>query len=477
MTTRTKAIGIEAMELELCRRSLWRFLDHVWLPDPPPEGKGIVKFQKWEHLRRLHEAVEATAPGGVLPHIKARKLGITSYFETRFIWEARFLQNAFMPVISQGEKEAMKVIADCKFIWEHLPEWMKRPLAVDNTSTLAVEGGGRIEAFPSTGKAGRSYTGTEILFDEAEFHEEFEASYNALLPLIQDTRGKMFVVTTANPDVMDSVCKRIYRRADNKFFLGYYARPNRTEATYLAARALASDDARFEKDNPRTEEEALAPAQALAAFDLNVLRLMEADIREPLERLGLANIYQRYVVGKRYMAGTDPSHGVGGDDAVTVVKDLATGYTVADIQGSNISPEELALQSVKLLQCYQSPIWGIEDNDWGVLVIRKAEELGYPRLYRRKASPGGREQVGWHTDDRSRYLLWGELIEAVHSRLLTLPSRAGLSQFWSVIRNPKKGGRIEALVGAKDDYPFAEGIAWQMRKEIGLGTVTPIHRF
>jgi hypothetical protein len=49
--------------------------------------------------------------------------------------------------------------------------------------------------------------------------------------------------------------------------------------------------------------------------------------------------------------------------------------------------------------------------------------------------------------------------------LITIPSKNGLSQFSTVIRNPDKDGRIEAMVGTHDDYPMAVGLAWQMRKE------------
>jgi hypothetical protein len=56
------------------------------------------------------------------------------------------------------------------------------------------------------------------------------------------------------------------------------------------------------------------------------------------------------------------------------------------------------------------------------------------------------------------------MIEAVATRLLIIPSLEGLSQFYTVIRNPKKNGRIEAQEGAHDDYPLAVGIAWQLRR-------------
>ena len=95
-----------ALEREILSRDLISFLDYVRIPDPPPFGNGTAVFEPWQHIIRLHEAVEDVAAGGTLPHLKARKLGVTSYFEARFVWMGIFRHGAFLPVISQGEVEA-----------------------------------------------------------------------------------------------------------------------------------------------------------------------------------------------------------------------------------------------------------------------------------------------------------------------------------------------------------------------------------
>ena len=197
---------------------------------------------------------------------------------------------------------------------------------------------------------------------------------------------------------------------------------------------------------------------------------MKQDVKEPVELVTVgngvqANISQPFQPGKRYSAGTDTSHGTGNDYAVTVILDAVTGYIAADIYSQVLNPSELAVASVELLNKYDSPIWGIEDNDWGILTIAMAQELRYRRLYYRDS-----DHPGWHTYDTagmtngSRYVLWGDLIEAVHSRAITVPNGDGLSQFFTVIRNPDKRGRIEAQSGTHDDYPMAVGIAWQLRQ-------------
>jgi hypothetical protein len=129
-----------------------------------------------------------------------------------------------------------------------------------------------------------------------------------------------------------------------------------------------------------------------------------------------------------------------------------------------INGPQLAVASVELLNAYDSPIWGIEDNDWGITTITEAQNLRYKRIYHQeKGVPG------WHTWDAqghpkgSRFQIWGDLIEAINHRRLTIFSESALSQFTTVIRNPDKNGRIEAQQGAHDDYPMALCIAYQLR--------------
>ncbi len=113
---------------------------------------------------------------------------------------------------------------------------------------------------------------------------------------------------------------------------------------------------------------------------------------------------------------------------------------------------------------YDSPIWGIEDNDWGILTITMAQELRYRKLYYRDAITLMAHIRQRRHVQRLPLRVVGDLIEAIHLRAITIPNGEGLSQFFTVIRNPDKRGRIEAQSGTHDDYPMAVGIAWQLRQ-------------
>ena len=471
-------LTLEQAERDLCARSFIDFLDHVKVVEPPP-GRGIIPFAMWPHLV---EVVELFGAENLISILKARQIGLSWLLAAYACWTALYHKGANVMLFSQGENEAKVLLSKVKAIHEELPPHLQGHMAGNNATEMKFEDmASKITALPSTEKAGRGETGTLVIQDEADFHEYADANYAAIKPTI-DAGGQLIQVSTSNKKNLSSLFKALYRGSPkNGFAARFYSwavRPERDQKWYDRVRREAPDTAEMnadlymEQEYPRTEEEALSASRVLSAFDPDVLESMQGDIKNPVDTLGLANIYQKPSIGKRYMAGSDSSHGVGADFGVSVIMDATTGMVVADIVDNYIEPEELASQTIDLLEKYGNPIWGIEDNEWGILAIRRAQELEYPNLYERlrpgKSPSGAAVRVmrpGWHTDEKTRYILWGELIQAVKDRLIVVPNKDGLSQFTSVIRNPEKNGRIEGMTGAHDDYPLAVGIAWQMRKE------------
>jgi hypothetical protein len=464
-------ITLHDMQRAKAAASFEHFLAYVKVLEPPPGG-GRIDFVMWDHLR---EVVGLLGAARLLSILKARQVGLSWLLAAYALWVAQYQIGAVVLLLSQGQAEAAVFLKKCRYIWQELPEYLRAPLGIDSSTQITFpQSNSKLTALPSTENAGRSETATLVIQDEADFHDHLDANFAAVKPTI-DAGGQLIQVSTVNKKTMGSLFKEIYRRAPaNRFvrrFYGWMVRPGRDQTWYNRVKSEAPDTAEMspafymEQENPTTEIEALAPSRVLAAFDPDAIAAMGEDVRGPVQKIGLISIYQKYSVGKKYAAGSDVSHGVGADSSVTAILDIATGVVVADINSNVISPEEFAEQSVKMLVLYGSPIWGIERNEWGILVVRKAQELGYGRLYEpvnRQGKPTGR--VGWDTNSLTRPLLWGELIDATNNRLLVLLSKLGLAEFSDVIRNPDSEGRIEAVAGGHDDYPMAVGIAWQMRK-------------
>ena len=484
MSTGIKEPTFTAYDIEraMVQRSFLFFLEFVKLLDPPTATNpgGIIQLKLWEHIKEaavLLAGSETEDAKNLLSVLKSRQIGWSWILAAYAVWKAQYHEGANVLIFSQGQLESSVFLGKCKTVHENLPYHLKIPTTRANDTLMSFGSmKSKITALPSTENAGRGETATLDIQDEADFHENLELNYAAIKPTI-DRGAQLIQVSTINKKTAGSLFKEIYRNSpDNGFhkvFHGWRVVPDRDDAWHNKVMKEAPNsegmtpELYMEQEHPETEEEALRPTRAMAAFDTDALEAMQNDQKQPSEtRNGVVNIYQKPAVGKRYAAGTDTSHGTGGDYATTAVIDVETGYVVADVDSKTLAPEHLAQESVRLLEEYGNPIWAIEDNDWGQLTIDKARDLKYPRLYERRnpnGQPSGR--VGWHTDSRSRPLLWGELIEAVRERLITIPSRNGQSQFSTVIRNPDKDGRIEAMVGTHDDYPMAVGLAWQMRKE------------
>ena len=454
---------------ELARRDFQKFLPYVRVIEP---GTGMVELEEWPHL---DSAITTLGESRMVVWAKSRQIGITTILSAFVLHHASYTPNALALVFSKGERDAWEFLSKSRATYESLPQELQQPLTQpDNREQMTFQTGSRIITMPSTEAAGRGLNPKLVVIDEADFHEYLDACYNSVKPGLDDRDGQLVMTSTVNPYRIGSLFQQLYQGAPankfNKLFFGWRVRPNRDQQWYDERKAQYPDQALFQKEHPENEEEAFAPARAIAAFDMDILSQMKQDTREPLEKLTLgngvqANIYQPFQEGKRYAAGTDTSHGAGQDFAVTVVLDTVTGYIAADICSQVINPTELAVASVDLLNRYDSPIWAIEDNDWGILTIAMAQELRYRRLHYRD-----NDHPGWHTystagmSGGSRYILWGDLIEAIHNRAITIPSPEGLSQFFTVIRNPEKRGRIEAQHGTHDDYPMAVGMAWQMKQ-------------
>jgi|TARA_Y100000310_G_scaffold138386_1_gene137386 hypothetical protein len=467
----------DAVEIELCKQSFPDFLDRVYILERPLPHLGIeggaVPFQKWPYLM---EFAQALLDERLLVVGKARQLGFSWVMSAYATWRIWSQEGYFVLELSRGQSESQELLSKAKYIYKHLPKHWQRKIAKDSGTEFSFEGSeSKIIALPATEDAGTGFTASLAIQDEAEKHEYLDASYLAVKPTI-DAGGQCVMGSSRKKMRGANFFINTYRLAPSnrwaKKFWHVFERPGRDEQWYKEKQKEAEGlqeaqevgiDLFMEQEYPRSETEFLKASSLLAAFDADALDSMKEYVKKPVQTLGSINIYQKWRLGARYMAGTDMSHGVGKDYSVTTVMDASSGYVVADIMSNAISLEDLSYQSIKLMEMYKNPIWGIEDNDRGYSVIQAAQRANYPSLFHRETSRRSRK-VGWHTDNVSRWILWGELIEAVNARLVEIPNGAGLDQFSSVIRNPEKDGKIEALSGAHDDYPTAIGITWQMRK-------------
>jgi hypothetical protein len=471
--------GAEA-GLELAGQDFDFFLNYVKVLRRPNILLGIpgaaIPFERWPHLVEFIDALQTHQRIVVF---KTKQDGFSTTITAYEVWQFLFHHGTNILNFSSGQDEANALLGKAKFVYKHLPEAWKAVLDIDSRTEMASEKmESRIKAFPSTEDAGIGETATLAVQDERDFHEFQDENFANVQPTIDTSGGQIVLGSTPDKSKALTGFKEIVKGApDNGWHLlvwPWQVRADRDQAWWDATKRTVpttekmSPELYMEQNYWSTLQEGLAPARTQSAFDHDILKEMEQDEKRVVERVGLFNIYQRRQLGHRYGCGTDSSHGVGLDHAVSTIVDMETGYTCADLMEKVISPVELAVQTYKVLQTYEDFLWGIEDNDWGILVIQAALDAGCPphKIFHRSKTGSNVRKIGWRTDSKSRYVLWGELIEAVNAGHFTIPNPLGLAQMYQVIRNSEQDGRIEAVGGGHDDYAMALGIAWQMRKYI-----------
>lgn len=80
--------------------------------------------------------------------LKARQLGFSTYIDIHGLDRCLFFANQSFGIIAQGEKEAQGLLANCRFAYENLPQWLRDEvrLTKDNTETLEFSNGSKIVA-------------------------------------------------------------------------------------------------------------------------------------------------------------------------------------------------------------------------------------------------------------------------------------------------------------------------------------------
>lgn len=448
-----------------------------------------MPFEFWPHLIEVMNHLDGVRyANGKQPDpddkrhlidMKSRQIGLSWLMSAYTLWCCITKESFHALLFSKGEKECWELLGKVKSMWINLPEFLKLKLKKDSAEELSFENGSWAKAYAATESAGVGEAGSLVVYDEMEYHPSPDISFQNVKPTIDSSGGQMVIIFTVDKKRPETFTKSMFKQAYydgvgefKALFQPYTARPGRDEEWY--ANTMISTPSRelqglspelyMQQNYPRNVEEALAPVQTIAAFDLNILDAMKEDCRPTLDlrekypevNFKLCSIYKDFQVGKTYVAATDTGHGVGKDYSVTAIMDLRTNEIVADIVSNKMSVEDFTYQSVKLLGVFRNPKWFPEDNDWGADTIRVGMQLGYKNFgyYDTK-----KKKIGFHSNDSTRTDIWGRLMAAINNRQVVIYSTQGLSQFydiyWNTDHNPT---RLEAMPGRNDDYPTTVGI-------------------
>ncbi len=414
------------------------------------------------------ETLAGMAGAKKLVILKARQLGISWLCLAYALWLLLFQAPATVLLFSLREEESKELLWRLRGMYARLPPHLQaQAVTLSNETRWVLSNGSRALAFST--RAGRSYTGTLALVDEADFVPDLSQFLNGVKPTI-DAGGQLFLVSTADKKRPVSTFKNLFRAAVvgtgeyRPLFLPWWARPGRDERWRAAVQAEmfaqrgTNDD--FYAEYPGTPEEALAAEQLDRRLPFDWLkRCLD------LERAWLAGqgpavpglvVWEAPVDGRRYVIGVDPAEGnPNSDESAACVLD-AEGWAQVAVVAGKIEPSLFAGYIDALGRWYNGAEVLAERNNHGHLLLRELERLGNLRLL-----AGYDGKVGWLSNIKGKPLLYGLLADAVRAGVCVVRDSETAVQLASI-----EASTLRAPAGLHDDradaYALAvAGLAWQ----------------
>lgn len=258
-----------AAALELRRRTqasgaapdVATFIDQYVIIDDAQDhgdGAGTMPFRLWDAQRDLLSDMERAR---LLLILKARQLGISWLACAYALWLCMYHPGKIVLAFSKGQDEANELTRRIIVMYERLPEAIRaaHPMTKSNTEEVAWGNGSRVKSMPATPSAGRTFTASLVIMDEAAFMTWAAKLYTALKPTI-DGGGKLIILSTANgtDNLFYDLCQRALQGLGRFVFrfLPWQARPGRDAAWYAATEADAVDSALMRQEYPATPDEA-----------------------------------------------------------------------------------------------------------------------------------------------------------------------------------------------------------------------------
>lgn len=463
-----------------------KFKDPAWRLDNlykiKTKDQKTIKFRKNNIQTRLHK--EATGLDVVL---KARQVGISTYFLLKKLDKAIFTRNYTVAILSH-ERKSMEIL----FSMIRRAHKYMNPMARPEIG----KGGGSIYQlrFPETDS--KIYCTLEAVSDTVN---DLHISEMALMNNADRVKTSMDAVPIGGNISIETTARGYNHFQEfwtdpetifKKHFFPWYLHeeyaiksdkfkltPAETKLIKYAKAEygvnLTYDQIAFRRFKIKQKENDLDnflqefPENDISCFiatgqnflDTMILsKLIKEDFVTPATEGGLT-IYKEFNKEHDYVCGADTAEGVGGDFSVGIMIDATTMEVVAQLRGQ-FKPSDFAHRLNELCNIYQAggtqfPLLAVERNNHGHAVLLELDEhINYEHLYKHKDG-----RPGWITDRVSKPIMLNALKDGLENYNLKVYSKELLTEALTLINN---NGKIQASEGKHDDIIVATAIALQM---------------
>lgn len=481
-------VELVVAEIDRCGSDFWYFCrTFVYISDR--DGNTSLFHPNKEQVNIIME-LQTTRR---VANVKARKLGMSTVLVIYGLWLALFHKQK-VGTIAHDEGSVANIFAKVRFAYDRLPPWMKmgpNRARYNSEKRLELEHGGSYRI--STDRQ-EKFRGGDLYFlhmSELSKYQDpiktFNAALDALLP-----HGVACIETTARG--MGFLHGLWYDQAQpwSKIFYNWFAEPsyvveNSDRALIRVRREMGTDDRN--KMDAYAEKFALSdrqknfatmklaekawswkdyhqewPATPELAFSFSEGRVFQAafDVGKPTPGI---EVFEEYNPLETYVAGVDTSSGseVGDYQSVCILREDPGGPRIALTAYVRVPLPEFAEMVLTLAKKYNALIMA-ERNSYGLDVLNRVDEAGYPNIWRSviydKIGTRVSEKMGFHTSASTRPLLIGKMMQHLggNPTRIPVPCKRLQREINDFVYHPETN-KPEHAPGCHDDLLFAFALA------------------
>lgn len=478
------------------------FLDeYVFIEDK--EKNCAIKLELWPSQR---EIINKLTDEQLLMLLKTRQVGLTWLSAALVLWLAITRPLHLTIIISASEDHAIEFLNRVYFILDRLPAWLVPPIKARTKQLLEFQHNkgliSSVKSMPTIEMGAESKTPNLLIIDEAHTIRNVGSIYNASYPGIEQAKGRVIIIANSVKggagwgfvrDLYTSSMKGI-----NKFkriFLPWMAHPGRPKDFREQMKIAGMNEEDIIEHYPETEAEALAAATG-SFFGKDIVRhskfadgvrgdLLRNKITKELDfiedKYGVMEVwrYPYYLLDswnknkweRRYVIGSDPSEGLGGDYSVAYVYDRKLDEIVCRMRSNRIDADTWAVKLKRLSIWYDNALIAVERNGAGITTVKKLMDLKanqYVKVTGGKVGKAITKEYGWTATggaNGSKYELCGDLRTWFRKAKGIIYCAVLIDEASTYIKF--ENGTLGAEEGKHDDCVIAAGLTIQADKFVG----------
>jgi hypothetical protein len=462
-------------ELRRCSESAIYFVKNYCQIQHPVRGN--IPFALYPYQERMLTAFQENK---LVVTLASRQVGKSQVASAFLLWFAIFHFDKTVLIASNKNDNAMEMVLRIKFMYEHLPHWLKPGLNDDgyNKHAIGFDNGSRIISTATSENSGRGLSISLLFLDEFAFVRDQvqEAFWTSMAPTLA-TGGSCIIASTPNGD--SNLFAQLWRGAsipissdvDNDIgtngfvpiFVAWDEPPGRDE-TFQKQEIAKIGDVKW-----RQEYLCEFISSDPLLFDTVIMQGITKDVQRvrPYGTINDVIFFSAPLQNATYLLGMDPATGTGEDYTSFVVFDFPSLVQVAEWRSNTLSSVQAYYQLKKILAIYekaQSTVYfSVENNGVGEGIIALFEADDNPPATAEFVSEDGAKRKGMTTTGKSKMKACLAVKEMIERNTMTVKSKVLIGEMKQYVR---KGNAYAAKIGGTDDLISSVLIVARLLEEI-----------